>query len=102
MRQFLFKLAMSTALVSGTVVAAQAECSSRTTNADTQATFQLAQSGSATTGTSGTAAGPTYIPRRTGTSGGGTATPVIPLDEQMRQPAVPRQPPQPGTSSQTR
>jgi len=101
MRQFLFKLAVSAALASGTAAAAQADCTSRTTNADTQATFQLAQSGSTT---SGTGAGTTYVPPRpkTGAGGGSVATPVIPLNEQMRQPSVPRKPLQPGTSSQTR
>ena len=98
MRQFLFKLAVSAVLVSGTAAAAQADCTSRTTNTDTQATFQLAQSGSTTTGTG---AGTIYVPPRprTGASGGSIATPVIPQDEPMRQPSVPRKPPQPGISS---
>ena len=115
MRQLFYKLALSTALISGAAAVAQADCSSKTVSTDTTASFQLAQAGGGsgsggsggTTGNTGGGTGAGTNPGSTSgtspnsTSGGGAAVPIIPQDQPMRAPGTPGTPPQPGTGTGT-
>lgn len=111
MRHLLAKLALSSALLAGGAMVAQA-CPNKTVTKDTAAgSFQLAQSSgggssSGSAGSSGTA-GQSTTPGTSG-SGGGAAgrgpVPVIPQDTPMRQPPTPTDPAaptQPSTGTTT-
>jgi hypothetical protein len=119
MRHLLAKFALTTAVLTGSVMAAQA-CPQQTVMKDTSATasFQLAQAGGSggsggsagTGGAAGTAGGNTGTsgsgasgtPGATpGTGGTGAGGPVIPPNEPMRQPDIPRTPGEPGVPGQT-
>jgi hypothetical protein len=108
MKHRLAKLALSTAIIGGSLAAAQA-CPQTTALDDgsTPATFQLAQaSGTGATGT-GTSPGTgnnaaTTSPSTGATNsnsggGGNNARPLVPPEEPMRQPATPNTPGTTGT-----
>jgi hypothetical protein len=119
MRHLLAKFALTTAVMTGSVIAAQA-CPQQTVMEDTSATasFQLAQaggSGGGSGGSAGTGGAAGTAGSNTGTAGSGAsgtpgatpgtsgtgAGPIIPPNEPMRQPDIPRTPGEPGVPGQT-
>jgi hypothetical protein len=109
MKEFMAKLAITTAIVAGSAMVAQACPQTTAMGKDNTAKLQLAQAGGGGTGAGGgggTSAGGTANPsntatgapggttpgQETGEKGGGSARPVIPPEEPMRQPGTPQTP----------
>jgi hypothetical protein len=116
MKPFLTKLALTTAILSGAAVAAQACPQTTAMGKDSTGSFQLAQAGGSSgtgssTGAGGTTGNSAGSP--TGGSTGSTTSPsvgngnnstsgssgkqIIPPEERMRDPSTPAVPGQPGS-----
>ena len=115
MKEFMAKLVLSTAIVAGGVMAAQACPQTTVMGKDNTATFQVAQAGGGagaggggvggSSAPGGAANGPGGMNDNAGTTaspqpGSSAGRPIIPLDEPMRQPSTP-QTPGPTTSPST-
>jgi hypothetical protein len=106
MKEFMAKLALSTAIVAGSAMIAHACPQTTAMGKDNTATFQLAQAGGGAGGGTagggtGTAPGSsastpgsanTATPGRDPGAAGSGARPVIPPDQPMRDPATPQTP----------
>lgn len=124
MKPFLTKLALTTAILSGASVAAQACPQTTAMGKDSNASFQLAQAGGGGggTGSSGGAGSSTGAGGTTGNSAGsttggstgsttspgvgngnnsngGSTDQIIPPEERMRDPSTPAVPKQPGSQT---
>ena len=106
MKEFAAKLAISAAIITGGIAAAQACPQTTAMSTDNTATFQLAQAGnsggngggggvggsSAPGNSAGTSTGPSGTSTSPNTSNGGAAEPVMPSNEPLRKPIQPRVP----------
>jgi hypothetical protein len=117
MKQLLTKLALTTAIISGAAMAAQACPQTTAMGKDSNGSFQLAQAGGggAGGGAAGGAGGGTGAGPAGSTTGNSTSTPgvgngnnstsgsstkqIIPPEERMRDPSSPASPPQPGSQT---